>query len=211
MRSFFLIFLLTLPSLAQKGGKYVPANDAQPLIRRDLIPLDVASIRDLAEDLAILADGPPATSAQLLRNRVQAITLSLRLAPAQPRAREILESLTKGQTRTALNEQKIKDSQRKTADTATWLLALPSDSEAHRLGQLLLDVLQPIAKNEKILAQHDSDNTAKRWKGVVAKLAAFRLAEKPEPTQPEPVTPDPEPKPEPKPETPPPKINSRAH
>ena len=202
MRSFFLIFLLTLPSLAQKGGKYVPANDAQPLIRRDLIPLDVASIRDLAENLAILADGPPATSAHLLRNRVQAVTLSLRLAPAQPRAREILQSLTEGQTRAALTEHEIKESQRKTTHTATWLVALPSDSEGHRLGQLLLDILQPISKEEKVLAQHDTDNAAKRWKGVVARLAAFQSAKKPEAIQPEPVKPEPEPQPEPKPETP---------
>ena len=191
MRSLLLFLLLTLPSLAQGNEKYVPANDAQPLIRRDLIPLDVMSIRDLADHLAILADGPPATSPHLLRNRVQALTLSLRLAPAQPRAREILQAFEKGQKRPAFKDDKMSEAKRKTAATATWLVSLPKESEGHHLAQLLLDILQPITKEENALTQHDFENSPKRWKHVVARVDAFKLPEKPKPTQPKLIKPEP--------------------
>jgi len=200
MRALLLILLLSLPSLAQGNAKYVPANDAHPLIRRDLIPLDVMSIRELAADLAILADGPPASSPDLLRNRVQALTLSLRLAPVQPRAREILQTLEKSQKRASLEEKEVQKAQQKTAATATWLISRPTESEGHHLAQLLLDILHPLAKEQKILAQHDPQKSHERWKNVVANLSAFKLPEKPAPiepettqpvpTPPEPITPD---------------------
>ena len=71
MRIFLSVFLIALASLATAATKYVPANDSQPLIRRDLLPLDVAAIRELAQNLAILADGPLPKSAGQLRHRAQ--------------------------------------------------------------------------------------------------------------------------------------------
>ncbi len=193
MRFALFIFLFALASQAQGKVKYVPPNDSQPLIRRDLIPLDVDAIRDLAENLALLADGPAPKSASQLRNRVQALTLSQRLSPAQARARAIMEALATRQNRAAPEKEDLKSARRTVLSATDWLVKLPADSEGHRLGQLLLDIIQPIAQNEPVLEHHDRQNAPQRWKGVIAKVTAFEKRDRPAPsnknTPPMPVQP----------------------
>ncbi|MDB4510249.1 hypothetical protein N9062_04510, partial [Akkermansiaceae bacterium] len=89
MRLVFFAAFFILTSLANAGVRYLPANDSVPLLRRDLIPMDVDAIRELADHLAILADGPMPKSPGKLRHRAQILTLNQRLLPGQNRARSI--------------------------------------------------------------------------------------------------------------------------
>ena len=70
-RLVFSAALLILASFANAAVRYVPADDSIPLLRRDLIPMDVDAIRDLADYLAILADGPMPKSAVKVRHHAQ--------------------------------------------------------------------------------------------------------------------------------------------
>lgn len=189
MRFLPAFLFLALTSFAGAVTKFVPANDSQPLIRRDLLPLDVDAIRELADHLTVLADGPLPRSARLVRNRAQTITLSQRLSPAQPRARAIIAALTSDEDRPKPEGKEVKSAKRDVLAAASWLAKLPADSEGHHLGQLLLDILQPIAGADPVLQLRNSKDAPQRWKGVIAKVTDFELRKKPVTTK-EPGIPD---------------------
>ena len=173
MRLVFPAAFLILASLANAAVRYVPANDSVPLLRRDLIPMDVDAIRDLADYLAILADGPMPKSAVKVRHRAQLLTLSQRLLPGHKRARSIENSYLTGGERRNPEAFFVKSARKAVIETADWLSQLPKDSNGHLLGQLLLDVLAPISRDHPVLKNHDAPNTEKRWSGVIAKISKF--------------------------------------
>jgi len=174
-RLVFSAALLILASFANAAVRYVPADDSIPLLRRDLIPMDVDAIRDLADYLAILADGPMPKSAVKVRHRAQLLTLSQRLLPGHERARSIETSYLKGGERRPPEAFFVKSARKTIIETADWLGQLPKEADGHLLGQLLLDVLAPIASDHPVLKNHDALNTDKRWSGVIAKLSKFDL------------------------------------
>ncbi|MDB4603832.1 hypothetical protein OAH33_00615, partial [bacterium] len=172
-RLVFSAALLILASFANAAVRYVPADDSIPLLRRDLIPMDVDAIRDLADYLAILADGPMPKSAAKVRHRAQLLTLSKRLVPGHERARSIETSYLKGGERRLPEAFFVKSARKTVIATADWLSQLPKEADGHLLGQLLLDVLAPIASDHPVLKNHDALNTKKRWSGVIAKISKF--------------------------------------
>jgi hypothetical protein len=135
--------------------------------------MDVDAIRDLADYLAILADGPMPKSAVKVRHRAQLLTLSQRLLPGHKRARSIENSYLTGGERRPPEAFFVKSARKAVIETADWLSQLPKDSNGHLLGQLLLDVLAPISSDHPVLKNHDALNTEKRWSGVIAKISKF--------------------------------------
>lgn len=178
MRFALPLLLLLLAPFASGSLKYLPGNDSQPLVRRDLIPLDVDAIRDLAGHLATIADGPTPKSASLLRQRAQALTLSQRLLPGQNQARAIEAALIKGIERPKPDQKDFKSAKKAVIDTADWLTRLSPDTEGFHLGQLLLDILEPIDPGAEALQRRDLPNATKRWDGVVANVSGFETREK---------------------------------
>ena len=177
MRLVFFAAFFILTSLANAGVRYLPANDSVPLLRRDLIPMDVDAIRELADHLAILADGPMPKSPGKLRHRAQILTLNQRLLPGQNRARSIEAAYLSGNERPRPENSLVQSARKAVIDTADWLSQLPEDSGGHLLGQLLLDILAPVAAGHPALANHDAPNASKRWSGVIAKVSKFDLQE----------------------------------
>ncbi len=173
MRLVFPAAFLILAFLANAAVRYVPANDSAPLLRRDLIPMDVDAIRDLADYLAVLADGPMPKSAIEVRHRAQLLTLSKRLLPGHERAHLIETSYLKGGERRQPEDFFVKSARKGLIETADWLSQLPKESEGQLLGQLLLDVLAPIASDHPVLKNHDALNTEKRWNSVIAEISKF--------------------------------------
>lgn len=178
MRPAVLGLLLILTTLVGAEPKFVPANDSYPLLRRDLLPLDVDSIRELADHLAILGDGPiPETAAQL-RNKVRALTLSQRLSPTQLRTRTILQALSNGETRPSPDKAEFSEAKKGTMKIAQWLIDLPADTEGHLLGQLILDILAPGMENNPMVQRRNLDDEAARWRGVIPNISRFEGAPK---------------------------------
>ena len=173
MRLVFPAAFLILAFLANAAVRYVPANDSAPLLRRDFIPMDVDAIRDLADYLAVLADGPMPKSAIEVRHRAQLLTLSKRLLPGHERAHLIETSYLKGGERRQPEAFFVKSARKGLIETADWLSQLPKESEGQLLGQLLLDVLAPIASDHPVLKNHDALNTEKRWNSVIAEISKF--------------------------------------
>ncbi|YCM46456.1 hypothetical protein V2O64_10545 [Verrucomicrobiaceae bacterium 227] len=189
MRTFLFSFLALIASVSATP-KFLPADDSYPLLRRDLVPLDVDSIRELATQLAILGDGPLPAEAEKLRDKAKALTLSQRLAPTEPRARAASEAYLNQETRPAPSKEELEGAQKTTLLAAQWLIDLPAETEGHRLGQLLLDILAPIVPGNPMTQRRDKDGEAARWRGVIAKPSDF--AGKPKITPVRPLTPDPQ-------------------
>ena len=63
-------------------------------------------------------------------------------------------------------------------ESADWLTRLPKDSEGYHLGQLLLDILHPIAPGADVLKRRDVATARNRWEGVVAEVTRFEIQEK---------------------------------
>lgn len=181
MRFALPVLLFLFAPLTSGALKYLPGNDARPLLRRDLIPLDTDSIRELADHLALVADGPFPQSASQLRHRAQLLTLSQRLVPNQLRARAIEEALLNGKSRPKPDDQEAESAKKALLEYTGWLTESPDDSEGHHLGQLLLDVLDPIAPGAVVLQKRDPADATKRWEGVVAEEARFDPQQKPAP------------------------------
>ena len=94
MRLFIGFLVYALLGNAFGAPKFIAPDDSYPLIRRDRIPIDVDGINNLADQLALTADGPFSRSGKDLHPRARALALSQRLSPAQPRARAIIQSLS---------------------------------------------------------------------------------------------------------------------
>ena len=153
MKLLLLALLCCGAPTANATLRYLRANELQTLVRRDLLPLDTDFIRDLSNQLAILADGPFPKSASQVRHRAQVITLSLRLLPSQRKAKEIETSYLKGEDRPVRIESELLESKTAILNTADWLTLLPENTEGHLLGQLLLDIMQPVAIDHPLLAR----------------------------------------------------------
>jgi hypothetical protein len=179
MRWIFFALLLGFGPSVTAGLRYLPANEAQLLIRRDLLPLDTDAIRELAGQLAVLADGPFPKSASQIRHRSQLLTLSLRLLPSQARARAIEETSRKGEDRPYPHPGEVQRSKEAILSTADWLTLLPDDSPGHHLGQLLLDIMQPVVIDNPLLARRSVQNAPNRWNKVVARVTEFEVEDQP--------------------------------
>ena len=169
-RLVFSAALLILASFANAEVRYIPADDSIPLLRRDLIPMAVDAIRDLADYLAILADGPMPKSAVKVRHRAQLLTLSQRLLPGHERARSIETSYLKGGERRLPEAFFVKSARKTVIETADWLSQLPKEADGHLLGQLLLDVIAPITSDHPVLKNHAALNTETPWSGVKTRI-----------------------------------------
>ena len=90
-------------------------------------------------------------------------------------------------------EKEQKEAITQLLEISDWLAKLPAKTEGHNLGQLLLDILQPIAGNKPPLKLRTTKNAPQRWQGIVAKTDAFKVPEKTPlkalPQKPEPVSP----------------------
>jgi hypothetical protein len=179
MRWIFFALLLGFGPSVTAGLRYLPANEDQVLIRRDLLPLDTDTIRDLAGQLAVLADGPFPKSASQIRHRAQLLTLSLRLLPSQARARAIEEASLKGGDRPFPAPGELQGSKEAILATADWLTLLPADSPGHHLGQLLLDIMQPVVIDHPLLARRSVQTAPNRWNKVVARVTEFEVEDPP--------------------------------
>ncbi len=147
--------------------KYIPASDDGLGLRRDLLPMDTDLIRDIAEKLAMVAEGDVPKDGLEMRRRVQALTLSLELFSKGRRAEMALISLEGLENRPPAGQEELE----KVRDYLFWLadgmVKSQKEKEGYRLGQLMFDVLKPLEPEHQLLVRHDAEGELERWKGVV--------------------------------------------
>ena len=173
MRFFIGFLVCALLGDAFGAPKFIGPDDSYPLIRRDRIPIDIDGINNLADQLALTADGPFSRSGKDLHTRARALALSQRLSPAQPRARAIIQSLSNNESRPNTNRREVGEAQGAIQRTAEWLVKLPPGEEGYLLGQLLIDIISARQKDHPLVSSHDVDNQEARWRGLIAPLEKF--------------------------------------
>ena len=191
MRAAFVGLFLALISSLGAEPKFVAPDESYPLLRRDLLPLDVDGIQELASQLAVLGDGPMPNDPLQLRERVKILTLSQRLSPSEPRARAALKALSLSVSRIAPSSESLETAREACFSSAKWLIELPAESEGNHLGNLLLDVLAQISPANPLTQRRDADGEASRWRGVIANPSEFTGSPAPREDEPE-MTTDPE-------------------
>lgn len=184
MRLAIVLFLLFLPALAEEKLRYLPADEDRPLIRRDLLPLDIDSISELARQLALLAEGPFPDSPDSLQHRAKTLTLSQRLDPGQPRARKMEKAFLERKSRPRPDAQEQKSALLGVLDHVEWLITLPPEAEGHALALMLLDVIRPLAPDHRLLKKASQTKTRDLWNETIAKVSDFQEPVAPRPTDP---------------------------
>ena len=173
MRFFIGFLVCALLGDAFGAPKFIGPDDSYPLIRRDRIPIDIDGINNLADQLALTADGPFSRSGKDLHTRARALALSQRLSPAQPRARAIIQSLSNNESRPNTNRREVGEAQGAIQRTAEWLVKLPPGEEGYLLGQLLIDIISARQKDHPLVSSHDVENQEARWRGLSSPLEKF--------------------------------------
>ncbi len=185
--SLVLLFHLLPPSLP--ADVYVGPDPAAALFRRDKIPIDTDTMRELSRHLTDLARREMARDPVQLRATAQLLAIALRLDPANRPARE---------TDKALREERpvdpfggdINAPLRQTWGIADWLVDPKAGEAGGRLGHQIIDALVVINPRSPLAKLHDPQGETARWQNVVQPLAAYRRSPEPEkspaPPQPEP-------------------------
>ncbi len=165
--------LLVLTGGLTAAPRFIPPDETRPLLRRDLLPLDSSDMKDLADHLAVIADGPVLPFPADLQRRARTLTLCLRISPAHPEGRNILAALRDEKNRTAPSQEKLEHAKNALISSAQWLIKRPASGEGHLLGQLLLDVLHPGDPDHPLMVTRLAGKQEERWAGVIAELADF--------------------------------------
>ncbi len=191
MRVGFLVLLshLLLPPLA--ANVYVSPAPAAALFRRDKIPIDTDTMRELSRHLTDLARREIARDPDQLRATAQLLAIAVRLDPANRPAREIDRALREKQTVDPFDGD-INAPLRQAWGIAEWLVAPEAGKPGARLGHQIIDALAVINPRNPAAKLRDPAGEAIRWQNVVPPLAAYRRSPNPEKA---PAPPPPEPPP----------------
>lgn len=185
--SLVLLFHLLPPSLP--ADVYVGPDPAAALFRRDRIPIDTDTMRELSRHLTDLARRAMAQEPVQLRATAQLLAIAVRLDPANRPAHEIDKALREERPVDPF-EGDINAPLRQTWGIADWLVDPEAGETGGRLGHQIIDALAVINPRSPLAKLHDPEGEADRWQNVVQPLAAYRRSPEPEkapdPPQPEP-------------------------
>ncbi len=180
MMKTFLFFLLASALVAEP--KYVPPREDTPLIRRDELPLDVASLGLVSKQLGTLAADKALSSPQDYRAAAQLLALALRLNPANTSAARTNSALAEGKKPAPTSEKARAAAAAYLWQTGEWLLLNEENPEARKLGQF---IIAPLSQLDPAHALPEKAKPAGQdWLGAIASLQDFGATE-PTPDEPE--------------------------
>lgn len=166
LTAFFLLAMLS-----SAPAKLVPPSDAL-VFRRDLLPVDVATMSTMSSQLTDLAAGIEVREPASLRTGVQLLALARALDPLNPDVAVLLEAWKKN----------IPIVKRPSADqrarllpqlwrTQTWLSSKEAGECGQRFAACLGDVLAKLDPAHPTATQHTEEQGA--WQGWVASATDF--------------------------------------
>ncbi|MBB23031.1 MAG: hypothetical protein CMN04_09155 [Roseibacillus sp.] len=191
MRTCFLALLLCLLPAKLPGEAYIGPDPAPILFRRDLVPIDTDTMRELSGYLTDLATREPDGTPEQTRATAQLLALAIRLNPANRSALETDKTLRAGQAVDSF-EGDINQPLRQAWGIADWLLDPASGAGGKALGNLVVDALAVINPQNPLVRLQDPEGELERWKHVVPTLEAYQRPPE-QKTPPPPVAPPPPP------------------
>ena len=175
-RPLLLLLLLASPLGAEV---YHGPDLTRGLFKRDQIPIDTDTMRELSRYLTSLARREGASDPAQLRATAQLLAVAVRLDPANRPAREIDKALRNGDPVDPY-EGDINDPLRQAWGIADWLVDPEAGAAGQRLGHQIVDALAVINPRSPLVKLHDPGGEAGRWQKVVEPLAAFRRRQPPD-------------------------------
>lgn len=168
---------------------YVPPDDGRALFRRDLLPLDTDTMRELSGHLTELARRDLGQDPAQWRANAQLLAIAVRLDPANRPARDLGRRLAAGELRPPPTGVDLERALASIWRVVAWLVQPEAGREGQLLGHQLLDALHVIDPRHPLAKLHHAAGEAARWRGVVADLSRFEAPNPPPP--PTPPTPAP--------------------
>lgn len=152
---------------------FVPPAEGGAPFRRDKLPVDVATMTGLSQQMVTLAAHANGLDPEDARIRAQLVGLALALDPANRRARDLSETMQEGGMGRAPEGKQLRSARSQAWNLLGWLEQPEAGEDGQALAACLSDVL---ARTDR--SHPDAGERAKRergqWDGWVAKVDAFR-------------------------------------
>ncbi len=160
---------------------FVPPEEGGAPFRRDKLPVDVATMTGLSQQLVTLAAHAKGGEPDEVRTRAQLIGLALALDPSNRRARDLSETMQEGGEADAPEEDALKVARSRAWNLLGWLEQPEAGEDGQALAACLSDVLVRTDPRHPEAASRGKRERG-GWDGWVAAADAFRTREKdPEP------------------------------
>ncbi|PAW62346.1 MAG: hypothetical protein B9S37_01960 [Verrucomicrobiia bacterium Tous-C3TDCM] len=170
-----LAMALTLQS-SWSHADFISPTDRVPF-RRDQLPIDVETMRQLSRQLTTLCTSLKADRPEDQRVAAQFLAVAEALDPVNRQASELLEQLISKQALQAAGDAELTHAKARAWRTQAWLASDEAGKDGQVLAQCLGDVLARVDASHPAAATHKSD--LGKWNGWVAPLDDFA---KPQPT-----------------------------
>lgn len=181
MRLALVLLVTTMPLLA---AVYVPPDQSKSLFKRDLLPLDTDTMRELSGHLTSLARRDIGQDPVHWRATAQLLAIATRLDPANRPARDLGTRLAAGDVRPPPTGIDFGPARDRTWTIVDWLLQPEAGDEGQLLGHQLLDAMRVVDPRHPLARRHHADGEAARWRGIVADLDRFQAAPPTSPADP---------------------------
>ena len=167
--------LFVFLTLQAHSAPFAAPEEGACTLHMDRVPLDVDTMSDLSEDLAIISRspvvGPPARHR---RASAQALALALALDPGNASARSAVFAFSKEKEISRPGQHDLIKAEKRTWQLYDWLSTPEAGMEGKRLAGLMGDSLRYLNPDHpSAVALKDSPENG-QWDGWVAELASFQ-------------------------------------
>jgi len=159
--------LLANMGVALFAGEFAPPAEGPVAFRRDKIPLEVAAMTELSQQLEVLARGLNPSTAAARRGAAQLLALALALDPVNAKARELIADYQQKRHQPAADAGQLEHIRARILQHVTWLETVAAGSQGQALAACLKDVL--IIADPK----HPQAGEIGAWAGWVPDLSAY--------------------------------------
>lgn len=172
--------------LAGMSGLLVAADFAPPAegpvaFRRDSVPLEPETMRELSHQLEILASGLDHHTSENRRVTAQMLALATTLDPANMSAKNLILAMQADKPLRPASPAEIEKSQKSVWQCIDWLVTPEAGEQGQALANCLLDVIavsDPSHPHSKTIRQHGERGAWAKW---IPPLSAYQplVTEKP--------------------------------
>ncbi len=163
------------------AGPFVAPAEGPVVFRRDRLPLDADTMTDLADQLAVLANGQGGDEAVKRRLVAQMLALALALQPGHSEAIRILDKFQNGIQKAWGDANQLAAATAEVWQIRGWLETDAAGNDGHVLAACLGDILMLADPQHPRAGSLRKAGEQGAWTGWVDPLSAFEKAGKTEP------------------------------
>ncbi|MDP4625727.1 MAG: hypothetical protein NWT08_11385 [Akkermansiaceae bacterium] len=162
-------------TLQAPAALFVAPEEGGCTLRIDRVPLDVDTMSELSDGLAVIAQSPvDGFPARVRRSSAQALALALALDPASETAHKTLSNFTAGEQQDPPAAEELIQAKAVAWQLHSWLSTPEAGEEGRQLAGLMGDSLRFLdPEHPSAIALKDSPESG-NWEGWVAGLDAFK-------------------------------------